>query len=101
MISLHRISVFLLCLIGVLSFTPTLPTHAASFTAVQNWYWDDSSNWGGSSIPQPSDDVTIPVGITVTIYPSEGRKGQTTINGTLVADNDILNIGNIDNNGIF
>jgi hypothetical protein len=105
MTSRHRITLFLLCFISMLSFIPVSTIHAASFTAVQNGLWDSPATWGETVvIPEYTDDVTIPVGIIVTLDHDLGLySGHLTINGTLnvVDSQGLTSLGIVDNYGTF
>src|SRR5688572_25660568 len=99
-----KVCLILLCL-SVARFIDLQPAHAASFSAVQNGSWYDSATWGGG-VPTASDDVTIPVGITVTIpntaSPLSMNAGTTlTLAGTLIVQEEFVLNGTLTNSGEF
>jgi hypothetical protein len=84
------------------SFNSVTPIHAASFTAIQNGNWDDPATWDATAVPTMDDDVTIPLGITVTIPTiTVQRNVLTTVDGALVNNGTFDNYGFVENNGSF
>ncbi len=65
---------------------PGLKSAMTDFTATQSGNWSDPATWGGSGPPGSTDNVTIPVGITV------------TVNGLSTCNNIILN-GSLNHSG--
>lgn len=80
---------------AVLVFTLSITTqNAYAATATQSGPWNDPATWGGS-VPGPNDPKTIPLGMIVTIDPSD-----TIINNNSIDIFGELDIsGTLDNNG--
>ena len=87
-----KTKISLLVAVMILTYSST---YAAIFTAVQSGDWTASATWGGTApaFNNTTDQITVPVGITVNLDSNVVLKGALTtltVNGTLTSTSTSL-----------
>ena len=65
-----------------LYFFLSITTFATTKTASVTGYWNNTTTWGGSSIPTATDDIVINTGVTVMLVADYTTSASVTLNGT-------------------